>query len=412
MKVWLPILVLSLGGGLAYVISETEPGAEEVPEKITTPIVRTLTAKPETHSIEVVGHGTVIPAREITIHPEVVGKLIYVNPKVVTGGFVAKGQQLVSLNPIDYELAVEQQQALVAQAELEQELEQARQKIAEREWQRMGITDAQSTSLANRESYKRSATARLASAKSNVQLAQRQLDRTRVYAPFNAVVQSENVEVGQVVFPQSLLAKLVGTDSYWVIVDIPIHRLPYLELPRIDGKPGSMVEVEQLSGTQTTTFRGRVIRLLSQVEPRARMAQMVIEIEDPLSLKTRRSEIPLFLGTNVKVTIQGISFENVVEIPRKALRDNNVVWLLTDESTLSETTVSVLYEGPNSALINGSSLANANIITSDIEVPIQGMKLKKSKPSMQINARSNKGTTTATVEHQSQNSDSESDQSQ
>ena len=173
-----------------------------------------------------------------------------------------------------------------------------------------------------------------------------------------------------------------------------------------------MVEVEQLSGTQTTTFRGRVIRLLSQVEPRARMAQMVIEIEDPLSLRTRRSEIPLFLGTNVKVTIQGISFENVVEIPRKALRDNNVVWLLTDESTLSETTVNVLYEGPNSALINGSSLANANIITSDIEVPIQGMKLKKSKPSMQINARSNKDTTTATVEHQSQNSDSESDQSQ
>ena len=109
------------------------------------------------------------------------------------------------------------------------------------------------------------------------------------FTPFNAMVQFENVEIGQVVFPQSLVAKLVGADSYWVVADgndstchaskRAVHLHPKSPLSR---------PVESLQN-----FEGRVLRLLTHVEPRARMAQLVVEVLDP---RTRERILGTSLG--------------------------------------------------------------------------------------------------------------------
>ena len=183
MKVWLPILVLVIGGALAYGISQTEPETEADDTLETSPIVQTISPQAQSHTIEITGHGLVTPSRELAVHPELVGKVLNQHPQLTPGGYIPKGQQIMRVNPIDYELAVEQQQALVAQAELEQEVEAARKKIAEREWQLMGKKRGSLSSLANRESHERSAAARLASARSNVELAKLQLDPSRGFRP-------------------------------------------------------------------------------------------------------------------------------------------------------------------------------------------------------------------------------------
>ncbi len=376
MKVWLPILVLLVGMGIAYGISLTEPETEEEEKVETSPIVQTISPAAQTHTIEVTGHGLVTPSRELSVHPELLGKVIGQHPSLVAGGYIPKGQLLLSLNPVDYKLAVDQQQALVAQAELEQEVEAARKKVAEREWQLMGKREGSSSSLANREAYERSAAARLSSAKSNVELAKLQLDRTKIYAPFNAMVQFENVEVGQVVFPQSLVAKLVGTDSYWVVADVPIHKLQHITLPKEGGATASKVTVEQTSGESTQSFEGRVMRLLTHVEPRARMAQLVIEVLDPLGLQNDSNGLPLFLGATVRVRIEGTKFPNAIGIPKVALRAQDEVWLLTDDNKLGKKKVRPLYADPNTVIIAADLEPNARIITSDLGIPVKDMELR------------------------------------
>ena len=73
MKVWLPILVLVVGGALAYGLSQTEPETDEKQELETSPIVQTITPLPQSHTIEITGHGLVVPSRELNVHPELVG---------------------------------------------------------------------------------------------------------------------------------------------------------------------------------------------------------------------------------------------------------------------------------------------------------------------------------------------------
>lgn len=81
MKVWLPILVLLVGMGIAYGISLTEPETEEEEKVETSPIVQTISPAAQTHTIEVTGHGLVTPSRELSVHPELLGKVIGQHPR-------------------------------------------------------------------------------------------------------------------------------------------------------------------------------------------------------------------------------------------------------------------------------------------------------------------------------------------
>src|SRR5690606_26729940 len=124
--------------------------------------------------------------------------------------------------------------------------------VAKDEWRIIG-EDARATdegrAIALREPQLATAEATLAAAKSAQERAQLSVGRTGVSAPFNAWVQSESVELGQLVGPQNQLATLIGTDAYWIQVAVGIEKLPVLAIPGLRGATtGSLVEVRQGAG--------------------------------------------------------------------------------------------------------------------------------------------------------------------
>ncbi|MHC4740255.1 MAG: hypothetical protein ACYS9Y_15205, partial [Planctomycetota bacterium] len=62
------------------------------------------------------GYGTVTPKVQVEIVPQVSGKVVSVNPQFKAGGFIPAGSLLLEIDPRDYELAVQQAQAIVAEA--------------------------------------------------------------------------------------------------------------------------------------------------------------------------------------------------------------------------------------------------------------------------------------------------------
>ena len=52
--------------------------------------------------------------------------------------------------------------------------------------------------------------------------------QSRLKAPFNGVVQSKNVDLGQYVNPGAQLATLLGSDQAEVVIDLPIGRMDWL----------------------------------------------------------------------------------------------------------------------------------------------------------------------------------------
>ena len=298
--------IVCLGGiGFAGLMVATRPEAERADAEAEGIPVRLITVAETREEISIRGQGQVIAAQQVRVQPEVSGRLTWVNDNLVPGGIVSARDRLFRVDTRDYRAALAQQQAQLASAQLALSQEGSRRTIAEREWALLNGQGGGSESgraLALRGPQQDSAQAQLRAAQSGVRQAQTNLGRATVTAPFDAIVQVETAEVGQLVTPAAQIATLIGTEHFWVQVSVPVEQLSWVQLPRGD-TPGSSVVVTQLVGeSQEIVRQGRVVRLMSDLDPVGRMARLLIEIDDPLGLQSHgvvrgdASTLPMLIG--------------------------------------------------------------------------------------------------------------------
>lgn len=407
----LPFVVLALGVMVLIALVRSKPRAKKAPRDESGTAVEAMQAVPDDQAVTVSAYGTVVPSREVVIAPEVNGKVTWVNQELLPGGYFSEGDVLLRLDGRDYKLALDQQEATVDRARTELQVEESRKTIAEREWELMG-KDSEGNPLALRDPQVKTARVAVAAAKSGLERARLNIGRTVVRAPFNAVVQRRAVDEGQIIGPTSPVVTLVGTDSFWVQISVPIDRLAWFDIPGLGGAAkGSEATIwRELGGERT----GRVIRLMTDVDPLGRMARVLVEIDDPLGLKDRRTtvvgeearppkpSIPFLVGAFVQVDIHGRSVPDVLEIPRQALRDGDSVYVMKPERIpmskelesffwwaspgelealrtvhrLEVRPVQVVWRQRDAVLIRGGIGAGERIVTSPVPAAIDGMKLR------------------------------------
>src|SRR5690606_38341214 len=78
-----------------------------------------------------------VPAREVTIRPEVTGRVVRQNPALEPGGVLLEGDELIGIDDTDYQLALNEQTSAFENANYEQAIERGRQVVAEREWEQL-----------------------------------------------------------------------------------------------------------------------------------------------------------------------------------------------------------------------------------------------------------------------------------
>lgn len=328
--------------------------------------------------------GTVVAAREIELRPQVSGEVAELHPAFVPGGILGEGDGILRIDSRDYNLAVVRQKAQLAQAESALVLEQGRRDVAEREWELVqgGRGESENEldrSLAMREPHMQRAQAVVDAAQAAVDEALLGLERTRVAAPFNCVVASRYVNLGSQVSPQVSIARLVGTDEFWVRVSVPVDRIDWIRFPDAAGSDGSAVRI--LYGPSDAPVRrdGRVYRLLSDLETAGRMAQVLVSVRDPLGTEGgsgRERQAPLLLGDFVRVEIDGRLLEDVVRLPRTALRDNDTVWVISPDDTLDVRDVRIAWREPESVLVADGLADGDRVIVSSIGTPVPGLAVR------------------------------------
>ena len=351
----------------ARILIATAPEAVRKRPPRQTLLVETLQTRIQNETVKIEVAGTVIPAQEIELRTPVNGKILWTSDQFIAGGRVKKGEVLVQIDTNNYTLAIENANAGLAQAQFEYEMELGRQDIAKREWALLKADDAteQERALALRIPHLKASKAALASAKARVRRAELDLGRTTLTAPFNALVRSRYTSVGTQANPQTLLARLAGTDVYHIEASIPMDRLKWISFP------GSRATVHSASGG---TYQGTVIQLTGSLETRGRMVRILIAVNDPWGAETP-IEKPLLLGEYVETIVEGSTLENVTRIPRRALREGNVVWLDTD-GKLDLQPVEVLFRESDSILVRGLP-ADSFLITTDIAAPVPGQPVNR-----------------------------------
>ena len=375
LKVLIPFLVIAVGlasGGYLYA---TKPKARRVRPQSQAPLVEVIKAQIGSHVIVVEAMGTVIPSRKITFKSQVSGLVNEVAGEFVPGGLFKAGDLMLKLDPQDYQLAVKKQNNQVSQALADWQLEKGRQAVAQNELKLMQSISGKVVKdkfLALREPQMAQSSAALNSARLALKQAELDLKRTEIRAPFNCLVIERAVDLGSQVTLQDNLATLVGTDSYWIEASVPVDRLPWIDIPLRNGDVGSPVRVQNRVGTERA---GRVIRLLGALNDDSRMARLLIQVDDPLGLKSGTPETPLLLGSYATVFIRAKTVENVIRLPRAALRDGGRLWVL-EKGTLDVRPVRTVWRGKEFVYVNQGLDPGALIVVSELSAPVQGMTLR------------------------------------
>lgn len=382
-KILLVTAIIGAGVLVAVVLIKTRPEAKRKAISVGTPLVEVMTARPETRQTTIEAMGTVVAARVVTLQPQVSGKVVEVSPAFMPGGRFREGETILKIDDRDYKIAAEQARAQVAQASVDLKTERGRGAVARKEWELLGDeirTSPEGRTLALRQPQLESARAALKSAKSTLEMAELNLDRTVIRAPFNAFVREKNVDVGQFVTASAPLATLAGTDRFWVQVSVPVDKLPFLRIPgAASDAPASQVKiVQEGKGTnpRRVVRRGWLVRFLGDMDPKGRMARVLAAVDDPLGIASGDAgAVPLLLDAYVKAEIEGPEIAGAFPLPRRVLREDDRVWTVNAEDRLAFRTVEPVWESADEVLVRGLEPGD-RVVLSRIGAPVAGMELR------------------------------------
>jgi hypothetical protein len=163
---------------------------------------------------------------------------------------------------------------------------------------------------------------------------------------------------------------------------------------------GSPATVRYDIGGRSVERPGKVLRLLGDLDPVGRMARLLVGIDDPLGLKAGTSaavagakdagagatdtgdagggfELPILIGAFVDVAIDAHSVEDVVEVPRLALRGDSTVYVYGKDDRLELRDVEIVWRRTDSVLIKSGLEPGDEVIVSRVPNAVPGLSLRK-----------------------------------
>jgi len=372
----------------------------------------------------VVGHGIAQAGDVWSAVAEVKGRVVMEHPELKPGAIFRAGDEILRIDPAEYELRIAQLEAEIAEIQSQQArltseeknlraslaIEQESLTLAERDLARLEslagtssvtrseIERKQREVLAQKQSgqsltnslnilpaQQDSLAATLAAKRASLKLAQLDLDHTTIRAPFDCRVGDLNIEIGQFLSAGQQLFEGYGTDLTEVQAQIPINRAITLLPPTNEPlEPGSLdmetmrrvfdidATVRLESGDFQVSWPARFARVREQLDTQTRTVMIVVAVDKPYENIIPGKRPPLAPGMFCEVELQGQPRTGQVVIPRTSLRDGHV-YLVNDENRLERRAVDVAFsQGGLSCLTDGLKPGD-RLVVSDPTPAVEGM---------------------------------------
>ncbi len=299
--------------------------------------------------------GNITAAQSVAVVPEVRGKVIWVKPDFASGVRLKKGTLIARIDARDIQAQLEQLNATKKAAELEIEIEKNRQDFAKTETKLLGELGTQTTALQKREPQLKAAQLRLQAAEAQIELANINLSRTEIRAPFDALVIDESIDLGQVV-GGAPVATLIGAEAVHMRA-----RLPVEVVRRLQSVDKASVEASVFYTSATDKiyqWPARFMLVEASLDPQLRSATARLEISKPFDHDAKPSLMP---GSYADVEIRFGQKQDWHRIPKNALRGTgDKVWVIKD-SRIEEVTVELGFVDSTYAYLDPSRQLDAVI---------------------------------------------------
>jgi RND family efflux transporter MFP subunit len=406
LRVGLPILILAAAAlGFVYLrATKPETAAKPPSERIWT--VATVAAVPEDVEPEIKTFGQIFAGRQVELRPLVEGRVIETGPAFVEGGVVEKGELLIVIDPFDYANLRDERKAQLAEArarldEIRAERDGAR-KLVKRDQEQValrrrdvkrreglaarGVTSQKAlddSRLALSEARQRLIErqrniaqygARIAQQKAvidrlevQVRQAGRDLEQTRLVAPFQGFLADVSTEIGKRVSRSDRVARLI--DGGRLEVRFPLSNENFGRLLAAGDWRGRKIRAVWTAGNVVRTFTATIDRLQGEVDAAKGGVDLFARIDGA------GPDTPLRPGAFVEVWFKEKRYEKLVRIPESALHSGSTVFLAHD-GRLKAQKIEVVARSGNDVFIRGTFDPDAEVVVTKFPEMAPGMKIR------------------------------------
>jgi RND family efflux transporter MFP subunit len=413
---WRKLLILppiALGLLVLMFMASNRQGPQKAESGEPTKLVRIVEARQLELIPTAEGYGAVQPARIWSAVAQVAGRIVDIHPRLRDGEIISEGSLLLQIDPVDYQLNLAQAEAELAELEVEAtnakaslSIEERTLGIAQREYERISklakkgtasqsdVDNAERNLLTSRNAVQnvKNTLALLPTKRKVLEAkrtqAERDLENTRLLAPFNLRITNMSIELDQYVSKGETLVAGDAVDRVEVVARFPMSSLRRLfigyERHDISAElmSGHLADFVALQprvkldlGTTIAEWEAEFVRFSDTVDPETRTMGVVVAVDKPFEKIEPGIRPPLSKGMFVQVLLQGKPQPDRIVIPRSAVRDS-VVYLADDEKRLRRKAVDLLFSQGEISVVASGITAGQKIVVSDLVPAVSGMQLE------------------------------------
>ena len=381
-KFLMPIVVIGVAVMAMKMLVATKPEVKRRPSQEQTYAVQLQKVEPADHQPDIVLYGTVSASRTVELRALVGGEVIWVNPALEEGQIIEAGDALVRIDPFDYEGAVREAEANLAEAKaklaasaasmnsekdkLERlkeqqviaraDLDRAQQLVKSGSVTRQTLESRKLTLSQRQQAAEASQnklmvqTAEIEQLKANfdrlewkLEQARRNLKDTELKAPFRGLITKKNVDLGRLVSGSDALVAMYDPaqmDVRFTLSDAQYGRLTS------DGRDpvGRTIKVNWRLGDTVRSHTARIERITAEVNAANGGIDVYARLEEQSGLRA---------GTFVELVVPDKIYKNAIVIPQAAIYSGNIVFS-NDNGRMKPHKVKVLAYLGEKALIDAS----------------------------------------------------------
>lgn len=388
LKVVIPLSILAAGIYYANDLLQGKPKhhrpAGQPPERMVEVYEAQYTAEAPT----IVAQGEVMAKRSVSLRSQLRGVIEEFPTHLIPGGFVSKGENLVTIDKRDYYLAMQEAKASLARNQALYDVEIGRRRAAEMEYELSGqeLTE-EDLALVLRRPQLAQIEADIARSQATLERAVINHQRTEIKAPFDGQIISIETAEGSQVRDNTVLMDIVATDTFWLKASIPAQQLQWLTIPSSERHLysqeshcyGSEVIIRNPIEWGSEQYReGCVTSLLPELDKRIKTASVLIRIDDPLAqLPENKGKPAVLLNAFLQAEFSATPLEEAIKLPRRHLQKDRFVWIMNDENRLEARTVNIAHRGQKTVLVTSGLEPGDRIITTPLIGAIEGIALKQ-----------------------------------
>lgn len=434
-RAWLRRLLIlpPVAIGIAIVVWQLQTGARPEQSRIeeVSRAVRTIEVAPVAFVPRAIGYGTVTPHRVWEAVAQVSGKIIEKHPDLERGRLIEAGTPILRIDPADYELALARRQANLdsvqarlaelevneANARASLEIERRALRLAEEDLARertllaagnisQAAVDQTEIEVLNRRqrvqelenqlrvipAERRVLEASIALARTELDEARLNLERTEIRMPFDGRIAEVNVEPTEFVNVGEVLAVADSIDVAEIEAQFPIGQLmpllhgdidlsslPAGELARVPRRFGLTATVHLRSAQIAASWEARFDRIGDRIDPQTRTVGIIVAVDQPYRKAIIGKRPPLVKDMFVAVELRGPPYPDALVVPRVAVHRSpdggSVLYLVDDDSRLAIHPVTLGPVQDDLTVIAEGLEAGDRVVVSDLIPAIVGMKL-------------------------------------